>query len=238
MGIGYVLAVASGYVLAVATLGPIGKFRVDMAVGPLALVAVVLCVALAGTASGLAGTARGRRASARIAALVVIVCVAGALLWHPAGGSSRWRISREDHLTSDVNRLAWWCRRHTPRDALFLTPPEVSSFRLMSERATFIDYKGNGFTNTAIVEWYARLHALYRMQHGRVPAPSEASRHKVRDAYEHATAEQIAALAKDHGIRYFVARARPSGKPDYPFPLVHAQGVWRLYDVQGAPTRE
>jgi len=53
-----------------------------------------------------------------------------------------------------------WCRDHTPRDAVLLTPPAVQGFRCFSERAIVADYKDgapHGFNPPSLFEWWRRM---------------------------------------------------------------------------------
>lgn len=50
-----------------------------------------------------------------------------------------------------------WCRNHTPADAVFVIPPDLSGFRLHARRATVIDYKCMPILPADTVSWGARL---------------------------------------------------------------------------------
>ncbi|WP_437899111.1 DUF6798 domain-containing protein [Sorangium sp. So ce124] len=50
-----------------------------------------------------------------------------------------------------------WIRANTPKDAVFLTPPQLERFRLLGERAIVVDWKGSAYVPSELVEWYRRL---------------------------------------------------------------------------------
>ncbi len=64
--------------------------------------------------------------------------------------------------TPDVN-IALKAKELTPRDALFLIPSDVSSFRYWSERSIFIDYKAINHRQTVFGEWYKRIQNVYKI---------------------------------------------------------------------------
>jgi hypothetical protein len=90
--------------------------------------------------------------------LPMLVALASlALVMHP-----RWnRISHPrigvfsaDFETTDLYE---WARTTTPVDAVFLTPPSLSGFRLLARRAIVVDLKSPPLVPDELVEWYRRL---------------------------------------------------------------------------------
>lgn len=51
----------------------------------------------------------------------------------------------------------------TPKDALFMIPPNLSEFRYWSERSSFIDYKATNHRQAAFAEWYSRIKQVYHV---------------------------------------------------------------------------
>ena len=52
---------------------------------------------------------------------------------------------------------AQFARDNTPADAVFIVPPRLGGFRLISERADVVDNKLFPFGDAAMEEWYARM---------------------------------------------------------------------------------
>ncbi len=55
------------------------------------------------------------------------------------------------------SELESWMRERSPRDALFLIPPEEETLRLRGERAVVIDWKSVPSIPSQILEWYRRI---------------------------------------------------------------------------------
>ena len=58
---------------------------------------------------------------------------------------------------SNADDLFAWARTSTPVDAVFLTPPDLPTFRLDARRAIVVDLKSPPLVPDEIVEWYRRL---------------------------------------------------------------------------------
>ncbi len=57
-----------------------------------------------------------------------------------------------------VSGLETWMRERSPKNALFLTPPDESTLRLLGERAIVVDWKNApGAIPDEVLEWYRRL---------------------------------------------------------------------------------
>jgi hypothetical protein len=65
-----------------------------------------------------------------------------------------------DNAEVQISKLA---KQHTPKDALFLIPSDLSEFRFWSERASFIDYKATNHRQAAFAEWYKRIQEVYKI---------------------------------------------------------------------------
>ncbi|MDQ2644399.1 MAG: hypothetical protein M3020_11325 [Myxococcota bacterium] len=62
---------------------------------------------------------------------------------------------REGGAKSDD--LLDWMRNETPIDAVFLTPPDVDTFRFYGQRAIVVDWKSTPMVPGELVEWHRRL---------------------------------------------------------------------------------
>lgn len=66
----------------------------------------------------------------------------------------RMSLAESNKAWSDAARFA---RAETPQDALFVLPPRVGGFRLISARAAVVDNKVFPFGDADMEEWYARM---------------------------------------------------------------------------------
>jgi hypothetical protein len=112
------------------------------------------------------------------------------------------RASRHSSLltprNADEAALYAWMRGATPKDTLFLTPPDMEAFRLLSRRAIVVDWKGVPAIPTELVEWLRRL----RDVSGR-PSLTTADELKGYDAMDPARLEQLHARYR---FEYVVVR--------------------------------
>jgi hypothetical protein len=55
------------------------------------------------------------------------------------------------------DELYAWMRDKTPLDAMFLTPPDVDTFRFYGQRAIVVDWKSTPMVPGELVDWLERL---------------------------------------------------------------------------------
>lgn len=121
---------------------------------------------------------------------VVAAVVLGLLPWE------------HERVLADLARNPWtqmqlWARDHTPRDALFLTPPYREGFRAFSERAIVGEWKDGTqqfFSSAFAFEWWRRMRVLK----GRY------------EVYDELSPEAMLVLARDFQADYVVVRAPTS----------------------------
>lgn len=137
---------------------------------------------------------------ARRPSVLVVVVLAAALWKSPRGRGLDGRLA--------VNRtelaLETWSREHTPVDALFLIPPELGRFRLLSRRAVVVDTKSPPLRADLLVAWYQRLCAVARVDSARTTDEIVARYHKL-------SADELADVAHRFGADYIVVRAPMPG---------------------------
>jgi hypothetical protein len=95
-------------------------------------------------------------------------------------------------------RVQVWARENTPRDAVFLTPPEQTGFRVFSERTIVGEWKDGTqqyFDEGFAREWDARMGELDPQRFPGLPSP------------------RILELARRYGASYVVL-PRPPGRRD------------------------
>lgn len=109
---------------------------------------------------------------------------------------------------SDAER-AWveactWLREMTPRTGIVLAPPAKSSFPLLAQRATVVQFKFFPFTQMEVLEWY---HRLLDLTGGR--PPSEAgfkAQAEINEYYFRLTDGEIARLTKKYNAEYLLTK--------------------------------
>jgi len=103
-----------------------------------------------------------------------------------------------------------WLRANTRKDAVFLTPPEMSRFRIGAERAIVVDWKSSPYVPGDVLEWYRRLEDVSGQR-----AFTRAN--EVFAGYARLDAERLEALRSKYHIDYAVIRrGRHGGLPGQP----------------------
>lgn len=103
----------------------------------------------------------------------------------------------------DAADVARWSRRHTPENAVFLTPPDLSEFRLLGRRALVVDHKAVPFDDAVLAEWRERLRVCY----GDVRSGGFAGLREMDDRYRSVTAETLRIVRARYGARFAVLYA-------------------------------
>jgi hypothetical protein len=122
-----------------------------------------------------------------------------------------------------------WLRLHTERNALVLTPPGESDFRIFSERSvlgSWKDWTYNVLSRDFAVEMYERLHEMCGL------SPTNCSIWKdceqdCGEHYAHLSENDILRLATKYGLDYVV---RPAGAP-LAWPAVFKNSGYLVYVI-------
>ena len=112
----------------------------------------------------------------------------------------------------DWVRMQLWVKQNTPQDAMFLTPPYESGFRVYSERSIVAEWKDGTqqyFDVDYSYEWWARITQIGRNE----------------GVYNNLSPEQLVEICRKYRASYIVF---PAGKP-LPFPHVYQDSVYRIY---------
>ena len=153
----------------------------------------------AGTAPPWLGTLAAARAPELLAVLAGLVLVNFAV--GPLG-----RIPERSSLlrpARDTRALCAFMREHTPKQALFLTPPDDDSLRFFGERAIVVDWKGNPAVPTEVLAWYRRIEDVTG-RHGM-------TREDELRGYDELDARRLEALRERYGFQYAVVRRGREG---------------------------
>lgn len=165
----------------------------------------------------------GRR---RVAANICALAIFAALSWGCLLAAREWRAPAATDLTQQASRrdrlaLSECVRQRTPRDAVFLVPPQLPEWRLDLARAIFVDYKMFPVRNEDTIEWYRRMNTIVRQ-----PAPARF----VEDlpaAYRRLGASDVRRIAADEQLAFFVTDQDYAG-----LTVICAAGAWRAFDLQ------
>ncbi len=108
----------------------------------------------------LSSTRPGRRSEAGLGPeLRWAVGAVAFYLQAPAKVEEGWRRStlvKDDEGRANLD-LYRWLRESSPRDALYLTPPDLDGARFLGQRAIVVDWKAVPLIPTELLVWYERL---------------------------------------------------------------------------------
>jgi hypothetical protein len=188
---------------------------------------------------------------ARVAAMVLAWLVPLAAFFaglipanHPAG---RWPLV-QGLLTrcrfgatpvDDVERLALWCREHTPSSARFIGPPGPKTFRLWSRRSLAFNRAGSPYLAAGLADWFRRFqdHVSVHEPPAEFVRDYMAGRHRFEARYDQLNGEEQAALAFRQGAEYVIALSPSARKAvgkssgQSPMELLHIEGRFAVYKV-------
>jgi hypothetical protein len=146
-----------------------------------------------------------------VASLAIVIRTRWQTIVHP-----RIAVATAGFETDDLYE---WARTTTPPDAVFLTPPRMSGFRLFARRAIVVDLKSPPLVPDELVEWYRRLCRV----------TGEAHVHDVQQAnrlWNAAPKAVLLARARELGADYLVLDRRPDTAE-----TVYASSQYAVYRV-------
>lgn len=116
-------------------------------------------------------------------------------------------------LKTDDADIARWAKVNTPAGAVWITPPEFETFRLIAERPVVVDFTSIPLQELAMREWRRRIRDVY----GDVPGGGFVAQHAMDANYRAMTREKAAQLSAEYRARFAVLdRETPwPGKPLY-----------------------
>jgi hypothetical protein len=136
----------------------------------------------------------------------------------------------------DVERLADWCRRHTPESARFIGPPGPKEFRLWSRRWVAFNRAASPYCASGLADWANRFraHVAFQGTTREFAQAYLANRHRLELRYDLMSDADKAALALKQGATH-VLGLRPEGRKssDGPLELLHVEGRFAVYRVRG-----
>jgi hypothetical protein len=139
--------------------------------------------------------------------------------------------------SDDVERLALWCRAHTPTTARFIGPPGPKTFRLWSLRSLAFNRAASPYHARGVADWAARFraHIGFEGSSAELVRAYQRDRHGLERRYQVMSDAKRAALAVAQGASYVVAAPPAGGGPtpkDDPLELLHVEGRYAVYRVR------
>jgi len=141
----------------------------------------------------------------------------------------------------DVERLALWCRDHTPATARFIGPPGPKTFRLWSLRSLAFNRAASPYHAAGLASWFARFqdHVGFHGSPHEFVRSYQADRHGFEARYQALGDNGRAALALRQGATHVVAAApeergeHSSSQPGSgALELLHVEGRYAVYRVR------
>ncbi len=147
----------------------------------------------------------------------------------PIGINQMGMIRQRSVLLNGINKdeaelYAWM--RTTPKDARFLTPPDVEKMRYHGQRAIVVDWKSNPLIPGELLEWYKRLQDVT----GR---PSFAGGRDL-DGYNSMDRARLDTLRARYGFDYVIVR-RGREAALGALKVAHRNGSFVVLDLGAAP---
>jgi hypothetical protein len=138
--------------------------------------------------------------------------------------------------TDDVERLALWCRAHTPPSARFIGPPGPKTFRLWSRRSVAFNRAASPYHAEGVADWAARFrdHVGFRGTSLDFARAYLADRQRLERRYQAMSDFELAGLARRQGATHVLATAPASSTaPAGPLELLRIEGRYAVYRVAG-----
>lgn len=153
---------------------------------------------------GAAGDRLGRRigAVALVATMIALGVVNRRVGYDAPGAVLEPTYTFDDIRTPDAD-MARWVGRHTPRDVVWIIPPDLETFRLFAERAVVVDFTSVPFEDQALREWDVRIRAVY----GDVEGGGFTALRAMKRHYAAADPARLRAAARRYGATHAVLYA-------------------------------
>jgi hypothetical protein len=143
--------------------------------------------------------------------------------------------------TDDVERLAIWCRNHTPLTARFIGPPGPKTFRLWSQRSLAFNRSASPYHASGLSDWFSRFqdHVAFHGPAADFVQGYVSDRHGFEARYDRLSDRDRVALALRQGAEYVITQAprNSTDKPtasvvESPLELLHIEGRYAVSRVR------
>jgi hypothetical protein len=138
----------------------------------------------------------------------------------------------------DIERLAIWCRDHTPRSARFIGPPGPKTFRLWSRRALAFNRASVPYRAAGLADWFARFqdHVGFEGNLKQFVHAYLNERQHLERGYDALDESARAALALRQGAEFVIAAApkhlKHADPATGPLELLHIEGRYAVYRIR------
>jgi len=131
----------------------------------------------------------------------------------------------------DYVALCNWVRdpANTPRDAIFIVPPQEQVFRLYAQRAIVINLKGVPQLSSELKEWRTRLSDVLGADPMKFAARFDKTLYAIRNQYESLPPQHFTTVAHRYNAPYLIVEHDIT---DPSWRLLHTSGRYRLYRLQ------
>ena len=131
-------------------------------------------------------------------------------------------LREETGSTADLYR---WLRESSPKDAVYLTPPDLEGTRYLGQRAIVVDWKAVPLIPTELLGWYERLCD--------VTGREVRSSHDL-SGYGSLDPERLALIVRKYHADYLVLR-RGGEQRFAELPVVYKNGAYSVLKIAGPP---
>lgn len=137
----------------------------------------------------------------------------------------------------DMERLAVWCREHTPASSCFIGPPGPKTFRLWSRRSLMFNRAASPYHAEGLADWARRFrdHVGFRGTTLEFARAYLDDRQGLERRYQAMTDAERAVLARRQGATLVLAASPAAGtKPDPAglLELLHVEGRYAVYRIR------
>ena len=132
----------------------------------------------------------------------------------------------------DVERLAAWCRVHTPERARFVGPPGPKTFRLWARRDLAFNRAASPYHAAGLADWIARFrdHVGFRGSIAEFAAMYLSERQKLEAGFDAMDAQSLAELARRENADHVFASSKLRGGPA--LERLHVEGRYAAFRVR------
>jgi hypothetical protein len=156
---------------------------------------------------------------------------------------ARWLVARCRFVPvplDDLERLAVWCRDHTPADARFVGPPGPKTFRLWSRRSLVFNRAASPYHAAGLADWFRRFqdHVDLQVSPKDFARLYQENRHGLESRYDAMTETGLARLAIRQGADHVIAAAPirtgdlGNGSGEGLLEFLHREGKLAVYRVR------
>ncbi len=126
---------------------------------------------------------------------------------------------------NDAVKIAQKIRKRCPKDALFLLPPDNTSFKYFSQRNAYVEYKSIVHREGVLKDWYQRIKTVYKIDIRHRRGGEDLSKLALYNYLNLKEGELIA--LKEEGLNYVLTTK--SHLLD--FPVILSEGNFQVYKI-------